>query len=517
MKQFYKTLIIYHQIYLNLNQGRRQRGVTQMNTMITNLVVEQLPVNLNVIELTEDLQINAGLLEKQRKAARKKFLRQQERENDPLATEQRNKKRRTDYETKKTENPDTHRQLMDSKNKKSKEKLEKLKQENNDLFQEKLLARNEQRKRKRTEEKEQNPSAYSEKLKLRSELRANNRPLAVTNPLARRKYLDAFKLRYKNDILFRFKVKERSRKAAKTKKRAKENKDRKRKRKENDQALSISHASMKEFLLQNFKWNPYTLSTMRKDELEAHYKLHNLYFQEYIAGGDLEETAARKVIERLCHNVVVLEGDGLGSKILNWSHFYKFRESVATKEKLVKAVYCDMGTLNHNNCEQYHNITDGLTYARSTISLAAANIVRGTKERYVNESSFMLNERLVKIDPVSMIKDILKAPGLSAKGVDPGSAPLETILFKTTTDGFALYDSQSGGLMNTLSSPEPEFLKHIISDYQSHAENNPYYGSQNAGTNFINAIGHCDDNFDNNKLLTEGVLKVFERYIKSYI
>jgi len=125
----------------------------------------------------------------------------------------------------------------------------------------------------------------------------------------------------------------------------------------------------------------------------------------------------------------------------------------------------------------------------------------------------MCNERLVKIDPVSVVKDLLKAPGLSMKGVPRGSIPLENFLFKTTTDGFALYDSQSGGLMHTLSCPEPEILKHVINDYETREENNNYHGAQNAGTNLIIAAGHCEDDLDHNRLLTEDTLKMFERYI----
>jgi len=278
---------------------------------------------------------------------------------------------------------------------------------------------------------------------------------------------------------------------------------------------------MRDFLVKKFQWNVNTVASMDIEVLRAYYKLHLLHFNNYIEEGHDEETSVKKVIESLCKNVLVEEGNGYGSQVLSWTHFYQFRKEIATKEKMVKAVYCGLGTFNHSHCETVREITEGETFARSTISLTGTNIQRGTLNRYQNENSMMENGRLVKINPKSVVLDYLKTPGLSAYGVSERSLiPEKAILFKTTTDGFALYDKQSGGLMNTLSCPEPEALKLMIKNYAMendiyHGPYNgplPYNGAQSASINKIIAVGHCPDDNKNNKLVSEDTLNLFKRY-----
>ena len=116
---------------------------------------------------------------------------------------------------------------------------------------------------------------------------------------------------------------------------------------ENDELL------MKTFLLTKFEWNITTVEAMKIDEVRAHYKLHSIYYYQFLEQGHNEESAIKMVIEMLCRNILVEEGNGLGSKILNWTHFYQFRDSIATKEKLVEAVYCGLKTFNHGHCETF--------------------------------------------------------------------------------------------------------------------------------------------------------------------
>ena len=347
-------------------------------------VDETLPVRLNEHAIIITEADDAKKLANAKKAARKRELRQQEKNDNPLLAEERKKKQRLAYNRKKIDNPGDFKQIVALKHQKARERMGKLKVDDPILFEAKKMEKSEIAKRKRVEEKEDNPIAYSEKIREKNE-KVSKDNIKRANTLSYNKNAQNMKNRYLTDAAFRGKAKEKSRnqyslKAKLLKRMLKKRLRVEEAKRQKEKNNSISISLMKEFLSSKFKWNEYTLASMKDEEVEIHYKLHNLYFQENLAAGHAEDTAALNVIEKLCNNIVVHEGDGHGSKILNWANFYKFRERVATKEKLVKAVYCDMGTLNHSNCEQYHDITEGLYYARLTISLAAANIVRGTKK-----------------------------------------------------------------------------------------------------------------------------------------